>query len=104
MTLARCRVLECVSNQGGVERFVVEVPHREHRCLGSVHLQDPLVEIAERLPGNGAVSLGLELTAAAAGPMVAEDGPGPGGRRGGFEIDLNDFAGGIAAHHHVKEH
>jgi hypothetical protein len=53
---------------------------------GSVYLEDPLVEIAERLPGNGAVSLGRELTAAAAGPMVAEDSPGPGGSRSGLKL------------------
>ena len=53
---------------------------------GSVHLEDPLVEIAERLPSNGAVALGLELTATAAGPMVAEDGPGPGGHRRGLKL------------------
>ena len=67
-----------------------------------MHLQNPLVEIAERLPGNGAVSLGRELTAAAARPMGYRNGPLR--SRRGFKIDLHDFAGGIAAHHHMKEH
>jgi hypothetical protein len=35
-----------------------------------VHLKDPLMEVAERLSGNGAVTLRLELTAAAAGPRL----------------------------------
>jgi hypothetical protein len=95
---------ERMSHKGSVEGFVVEIAHGEHRCLWSVHLQDPLVEVAERLPGNRTVSLRFELTAAAAGPMVAEDGPGPGGRSCGFEIDLNDFSSGVATHHDVKEH
>lgn len=60
--------------QARVERFVVEVPHRKHRGLRSVHLKHPLVEVAERLPGNGAVALRLELAAAPAWPVVAEDG------------------------------
>ena len=33
-----------------------------------MNFEDPLVEVAQRLPGNGAVALGLELAAAAAGP------------------------------------
>src|SRR5206468_5063491 len=95
---------ECVLDKGKVERFVVEVAHSEHGCLWSVHLEDPLVEEAECLPGNGAVPSRLELTTAAAGPVVAEYGPGPGGRRCGLEVDLNDLAGGVAAHHYVEEH
>jgi hypothetical protein len=62
------------------------------------------MEVGERLSGNGAVTLRLELTAAAAGPMVAEHGPGPGGRRGGSEVHLNDLAGRVAAHHNMEEH
>jgi hypothetical protein len=42
-----------------VERFIVEVTHREHGRLSSVHLQHSLVEVAEGLTGNGAVSLRL---------------------------------------------
>jgi hypothetical protein len=61
-----------VSNKRRIEGLVVEVAHREHGCLSSVHLEYPLVEVAERLPGNGAVARRLELTAAAAGPVVAE--------------------------------
>lgn len=37
------------------------------------------------------------MAAAAAGPIIAEDGPGAGSRRGGFEVDLDDFAGGVAS-------
>jgi hypothetical protein len=48
-------------NKGSIERFIVEVPHRQHGCLRLVHLQDPLVEVAERLPGNGAAARRLEL-------------------------------------------
>ena len=33
--------------------------------------------------------------------MVPEDRPAPPGR--GLEIDLNDLAGGVAAHHHVEK-
>jgi hypothetical protein len=53
-----------------IERFVVEVAHCKHGCLPPLHFQLPLVEVAERLYGNGAVYLRLELTAAAAGQLL----------------------------------
>lgn len=39
---------ERMSHKRRVERFIVEIPHREHRCLRPVHLQHRLV--AERSP------------------------------------------------------
>jgi hypothetical protein len=102
VTLARWRVLSACRTS--VERFVVEVAHRQHGCLSSVHLQDPLVEVAERLSGDGTVSLRFELTAAAAGPVITEDSPSPRSRSSGCEIDLHDLACGMAAHHDMEEH
>src|SRR4051794_39128884 len=69
-----------------------------------MHLEDALVEEAECLSGNGAVARRLELPSAAAWPMVTEDRPRPGGRRCGLEVDLDDLAGGEAAHHDMEEH
>jgi hypothetical protein len=52
-----------MSNKGRFERLIVEVLHHGHGCLPSVHLEDPLVEVAMRLSGNGEVSRALELAA-----------------------------------------
>ena len=92
-----------VPDQRVVEGLVVEVAHGQHGGGRAVHLEHPLVEVAERLARDGAVAGRLVLPPAAAGPVVAEHGPGP-GRRGGAEVDLDDLAGGVAAHHHVEEH
>jgi hypothetical protein len=62
------------------------------------------MEIAQGFPRNGTVPLRLKLAAAPAGPMITEYGPGPGIRRAGFEVNLHDLTGGIAAHDHVEKH
>jgi hypothetical protein len=90
-----------VENKRSVERLVVEVPHRQHRCLRSVHLEDPLMKVAKGLARYGPIALGLELAAAAARPIVAQVRAAA---VVGFEIDLDDLAGGVAADHHVVEH
>jgi hypothetical protein len=65
--------------------------------------EDPLVEVAQRLSGNGAVTIRLELTATPARRMITKHGSGPRGRSRGLEIDLDDLPGGVTAHHHMEE-
>jgi hypothetical protein len=40
--LAHCRVAKRMPGKRSIERFVVEIPHRQHRRLRSVHLKHRL--------------------------------------------------------------
>jgi hypothetical protein len=103
VTFARCRVLSACRTSEVSNRFVVEVPHRVHRRLRPVHLKDPLMKVAKRLARYGAIALGHELAAAAARPMAVKHGPDPCSWGRGFEVDLDDLAGGVSAHHDMQE-
>ena len=50
---------ECVDDQGGVERFVVEVAHGQGRGVRAVYLEGALVEVGQRLTGDVPVAGGL---------------------------------------------
>ncbi len=103
ITFARCRVLSACRTSESSKGSSLKSPMASSGGGRAVHLEHPLVEVAERLAGDGAVAGRLVLASAAAGPVVAEHRPGPAGR-GGAEVDLDDLAGGVAAHHHVEEH
>ena len=80
-------------DQGGVEGFVVEIAHGQHRGARAVHLQHPLMEVAQGFPGDVTVSGRLGGTAAAGGPVVAEHRPHP-ATGAGHEVDLHDVESG----------
>jgi len=104
LTLARCPVLGAWRTSESVERFVVEVSHRQHRCERPVHLQDPLMEVAQRLSGNGVVSLRLELTATPAGQWLPNTAHVRAAAVVVLKLTRTISPGGVTAHHHMEEH
>jgi hypothetical protein len=69
---------------------------------GAVHLEGPLVEVRERLAGYVSEPSRFRLPSAAGGPVVPEHCPrSP--TRYRPEVDLQDFAGGVPAHHHMEK-
>jgi hypothetical protein len=91
-----------MSDQGGIERLIVDVTHRQRRRGRAVDLDGSLVEVTERLARNVSISGGFELPAAPGLPVVPGYRPGPPAMHG-LEVDLDDLPGSVAPHHHMKE-
>ena len=60
------------------------------------------MKVRQRLPRDVPVASRFECAAATGGPMIPEHRPGA--SPVGAEVHLHHLRGGVAAHHHVKEH